>query len=59
MFIKITSKFPTYPSLQWNYYMTLLAILPAYVRMVTLTNLTRFRASGLRYIEKQKKLSRS
>ena len=37
--------------------MTLKALVPGHVKSVTLRNLTRFRASGLRYMEKQRRLA--
>lgn len=37
--------------------MTLQALIPWHVKSVTRRNLVRFRASGLRYMEKQKRLA--
>jgi hypothetical protein len=44
---------------QWKYYLTLKWIIPFYVRRVTLSNLTRYRASGLRYMQKIKQKGES
>ena len=44
---------------QWKYYLSLKWIIPFYVRRVTLSNLTRYRASGLRYIQKMKQKGES
>lgn len=42
---------------QWNYYMTLKALFPRYVESVTYDRLTRYRLSGLRYMQKLRKES--
>ena len=48
-----------FPPSQWNYYMSLKWAIPAYVKKVTMTNLKRYRASGLRYMAKLKQNGQS